>query len=62
MEYFESKLDFEDNNSYLFFKILFEHYEKITSLATTRLTWENIWEYEEVNSFEVIFIPPFPKK
>ena len=36
--------------------------KKITSLATIRLTWENIWEYEEVNSFKVVFIPPFSKE
>ena len=41
-ESFESKLYFENNNSYLVFKILFEYYEKRTRLATTKLTWENI--------------------
>ena len=50
MEDLESKLEFKTSNSYLVFKILFDYYEKRTKLATTRLTWENIGEYKEVDS------------
>ena len=61
MKDLDSKLEFKTSNSYLVFKILFDYYEKRTKLATTRLTWENIGEYKEVDSLRIIFIPPFPK-
>lgn len=51
-------LVFDNNKSYLVFKILSDYFQEKTKLAITQLTWENILEYKEINFTHQIYLPP----